>query len=129
MTGESSETSKAVALGFFRAAFLDGRVDEAFDRYVADVYVQHNPQVPDGPRAARAFIEQLVTRYPLAVIDIKRVIAEDDLVAIHVHYRTQPDDRGMAGVDIFRVENGKVVEHWDVLQPVPAESANDNGML
>jgi predicted SnoaL-like aldol condensation-catalyzing enzyme len=61
--------------------------------------------------------------------DLKRVIAEDDLVVLHYHLRMTPDDLGQAVVDIFRVEDDRIVEHWDVLQQVPAESANTNGMI
>ncbi len=60
---------------------------------------------------------------------LKRVIAEDDLVVLHYHLKMTPDDLGQAVVDIFRVEDGRIVEHWDVLQPVPAESANTNTMF
>jgi predicted SnoaL-like aldol condensation-catalyzing enzyme len=62
-------------------------------------------------------------------IDIKRVIAEGDLVVSHLLINMAPENRGMAGVDTFRLQDGKIVEHWDVLQPVPERAANDNTMF
>ena len=69
-------------------------------------------------------------QFPLLTVERKRVVAEGDLVAIHAHYRTSPEDRGQSVVDIFRVRwDGKIVEHWDAVQDVPATSANDNTMF
>lgn len=106
-----------------------GRDLGAFERYVAEDYYQHNPLFPDGREAAQQGFAFLFDQFPDYSVDVKRVIAQDDLVAVHSHYRTGPDDRGNAVVDLFRVRHGAVVEHWDVIQPVPVESANDNTMF
>jgi predicted SnoaL-like aldol condensation-catalyzing enzyme len=82
-----------------------------------------------GAQAAINFLGPYLKSNPAYKGEIKRVIAEGDLVAIHNHVTSGPTDRGRAVVDIFRVENGKVVEHWDVVQDVPAKSANDNTMF
>ncbi|WP_433191019.1 nuclear transport factor 2 family protein [Actinoallomurus sp. CA-150999] len=90
-------------------------------------YVQHNPQAPDGPEAFVAFVAGFGERFPALSLDVRRVIAEGDLVVLHSLLATSPEDR--AAVDIFRVEDGKIVEHWDVVQPVPETAANGNGMV
>jgi predicted SnoaL-like aldol condensation-catalyzing enzyme len=83
----------------------------------------------DGAEGLRGFIEFLKTRFPKQHGEIKRVVAEGDLVVLHVHSTRGDDTPGRAIVDIFRIENGKVVEHWDVIQDVPAQAANANGMF
>ena len=120
---------KSVVLGFFTTAFIDRDPLAAADRYLGSTYTQHNPGIPDGPEVFRQFIPQWLSTVPELSFDIKRVITEGDLVVLHYHMKTSPDDLGTAIVDIFRVEDGRVVEHWDVLQPVPAETANSNTMF
>jgi predicted SnoaL-like aldol condensation-catalyzing enzyme len=110
-------------------AFNRKRVDEAIDRYLAPPYTQHNPQVPDGIEGARGGIAGLLRQIPGWHYDFKRVLVDGDLVAVHSRVTTGPDDTGMAVVDIFRAENGRFVEHWDVIQPVPEAAANQNGMF
>jgi predicted SnoaL-like aldol condensation-catalyzing enzyme len=121
--------AKGLVVAFYRMVFEDHRVQEAFDRYVALPYTQHNPRVPDGPAPAIAFLSGRFAQNPQARNTIVRVIAEGDLVAVHSHSQTTPEDRGAAIVDIFRVENGRIVEHWDVIQPVPETSANGHTMF
>src|SRR5260221_2386379 len=121
--------AKSLVVAFYRMVFEDHHVQEAFDRYVALLYTQHNPRVPDGPAPAIAFLSGRFARYPQARNTIIRVIADGDLVAVHRHYQITPEDRGAAIVDIFRVENGRIVEHWDVIQPVPETSANGHTMF
>ncbi|PZR99682.1 MAG: hypothetical protein DLM67_03185 [Candidatus Nephthysia bennettiae] len=107
-------------MGLF-GAFRAGDTD-AFDQLIAKNYVQHNPQAGNGLEAVKAFFAQVG---PIDV-EVHRVIAEGDLVAVHSHYRTL----NMAGVDIFRVGNdGKFIEHWDVLQPVAETTASGNDMF
>ena len=120
---------KSTALAFFDLAFVQRDAVAAADRYLGKTYTQHNPTIPDGPEAFKQFVPQWLASMPELSFDIKRVISEGDLVVLHYRLKTSPDDLGTAIVDIFRVEDGRVVEHWDVLQPVPAESANDNGMV
>ena len=125
----SPTDAKSTVLAFFDLAFVQRDAVAAADRYLGETYTQHNPTVPDGPEVFKQFIPQWLATVPELTFDIKRVIAEGDLVALHYHLKTSPDDLGTAIVDIFRVEDGRVVEHWDVLQPVPAEAANSNTMF
>ncbi len=101
----------------------------ALDRYWGAEYHQHNPNIADGVAGARAGLGGYFEAFPQLKVTPKRVIAEGDLVAVHSHYVNAPGERGQAVVDLFRVRGGKIVEHWDVLQDVPATAANDNGMF
>jgi predicted SnoaL-like aldol condensation-catalyzing enzyme len=123
------DENKRVVKAYYEQAFNDGDPEGAVERYVGDRYVQHNPQAADGAEAFIGFVRWYRGQFPQLHLDIKRMIAEDDLVVTHSHITTSPDDRGTAVVDIFRVENGKVVEHWDVVQPIPEEAANSNTMF
>ncbi|MBX9392969.1 ester cyclase [Streptomyces sp. TRM72054] len=101
----------------------------AIDRYYGPEYHQHNPTVPDGVEGAKAGLGGLFEALPQLEVSRKRVIAQGDLVAVHQHFVEAPGARGQAIVDLFRVRNGKIVEHWDVIQAVPETSANDNTMF
>jgi len=125
----TTAANKKLVVDFFTVVFVDKRPQAAFDKYVGKTYIQHNPVADDGSAGAIGFLSDWFKKNPQAVIQIKRVIAEGDLVAVHHHMRTSPEVRGMAAVDIFRVENGKVVEHWDVVQPMPEKSANPHPMF
>jgi predicted SnoaL-like aldol condensation-catalyzing enzyme len=125
----TSQENKQIVVEFYSMAFEKKLVKEAFETYVGDVYIQHNPRVPDGKEAAVKFLSERFRDNLQRVVEIKRVIGEGGLVAVHVHSRNSPEDRGVAIVDIFRVEQGKIIEHWDVLQPVPETAANQNTMF
>ena len=125
----TAQDAKRLVLEFFDLAFVQREAAEAAERYMGEVYIQHNPMAPDGPQPFVEFIGQFQAQAPQMTFDIKRVIAEGDLVVLHYHLKMTPDDLGRAVVDIFRVENGRIVEHWDVLQDVPAEAANGNTMF
>ena len=122
------EENKRIATEFYDAA-INRKDFEAASQYLGTEYKQHNPTAADGPEGLRAFIDFLKMRFPNQRGEIKRVIAEGDLVVLHVHSTRGDDTPGRAIVDIFRVENGKVVEHWDVIQDIPAKPANSNGMF
>jgi predicted SnoaL-like aldol condensation-catalyzing enzyme len=101
----------------------------AIDRYFGPEYHQHNPFAVDGVEGAKAGLGAYFEAFPEVTFSRKRVIAEGDLVVVHSHALTAPGERGTAFMDLFRVRNGKVVEHWDVIQDVPETSANDNTMF
>ncbi len=107
----------------------EGKPEEAAAAHIGPRYIQHNPQAPDGPEGFIAFFTGFRAQFPELHVEIVRTVAEGDLVAVHSRMTTSAEDRGTAVVDIFRVEDGKLVEHWDVLQPVPESSANDNTMF
>jgi predicted SnoaL-like aldol condensation-catalyzing enzyme len=123
------EQNKKNALAFYSLAFNDKRPAEAVQRYLGPKYIQHNPQAEDGPEAFIRFVTDFASRFPRSSLDIRRAVAEDDLVVTHSVLKTSPEDRGTAAADFFRFEDGKIVEHWDVLQPIPEQSANGNGMV
>jgi predicted SnoaL-like aldol condensation-catalyzing enzyme len=122
------EENKAVVLDYYRTAFA-GDPERAVREHFGPVYIQHNPQAADGPDAFIAFVHWLRSENPDLTLDIKRAIAEGDLVATHSHLMLKPGEPGRALADFFRLEDGKVVEHWDVIQEVPEESANANSMF
>jgi predicted SnoaL-like aldol condensation-catalyzing enzyme len=101
----------------------------AAKKYIGSRYKQHNPLVADRPEGLREFVEFLKTNHPEAKSEIRRTFAEGDYVILHVHSLRAPNTRGRAIVEIFRLENGKIEEHWDVIQEIPATSANPNGMF
>jgi predicted SnoaL-like aldol condensation-catalyzing enzyme len=122
------EANKRVATEFYDAA-INRKDFAAASQYLGSQYKQHNPTAADGAEGLRGFIDFLKTRFPNQRGEIKRVIAEGDLVVLHVHSTRGDGTPGRAIVDIFRIENGKVVEHWDVIQDIPAQAANQNGMF
>ena len=125
----AEQSAKDMVTVFYKMVFYDHKVADAFKTHVGPSYRQHNPLVPDGVEPSVAFLSKRFETNPQAINEIKRVIAEGDLVAVHVHSRLNDADRGRAIVDIFRVENGKIVEHWDVIQPVPENAQNNNTMF
>lgn len=123
--------TRDIVLKFYDAA-LNEKNPEKARSFLGDAYIQHNPHVPDGIDAFLRFIKFRRDKFPAAHNEVKRVIAEGDLVALHVHSVVIPGSPGRQIVDIFRVENGKVVEHWDVIQEIPVAifpPINDNGLF
>ena len=124
-----AEQNKKIVADFYEGVFLKHQVQSYADRYIGAEYIQHNPDVPDGKAPFVSFFTQYFKDNPQAQSVIKRAAAEGDLVFLHVHSTQNAQDRGTAVVDIFRVENGKIVEHWDVQQAVPEPGANSNTMF
>jgi predicted SnoaL-like aldol condensation-catalyzing enzyme len=122
-------TPKQVVTKFMTQFYVDKKVREAFETWVDPGYIQHNPMAETGREAAINFLEPFFAKNPNINYSIKRIIADGDLVAVHSHGKFAPDDRGIAVVDILRVKGCKVMEHWDVVQPVPEKAANTNTMF
>ncbi len=122
------EANKKAVLEFYDKA-LNQKDFDAASKYFGPHYIQHNPGAPDGIEGLKDFIALRKEKFPAAKSEIKRAFAEGDYVILHVHGVREPGERGVAIVDIFRLENGKIVEHWDVVQPIPEKTANSNGMF
>ena len=122
------ERNKQTVTAFYEAA-LNQKDFAAARKYMGPRYVQHNPTAPDGIDGFKKFIDFMREKYPQSHSDIKQAFADGDYVILHVHAMREPNTPGAAIVDIFKLENGKIVEHWDVIQPVPEKSANNNGMF
>jgi predicted SnoaL-like aldol condensation-catalyzing enzyme len=130
MTTETiAEQNKKTVVAFYKEAHFDGDVDGAIARYVGDTYVQHTPASEDGVEGLRGYINAFLKNFPNAKGDIKHVLADGDLVAVHASWTSLVSENGDVSVDLFRVKNGKLVEHWDVVQGIPNASKNTNTMF
>jgi predicted SnoaL-like aldol condensation-catalyzing enzyme len=120
--------NERTVLSFYEAALTRLNVDEAVS-YLGPKFINHNPRAVDGVEGFRALILGVKTQFPSLRVDVKRVFGDGEFVILHVHLKLQPDELGLAVVEIFRLEHGKIVEHWDVRQPMPDTSLNSNGMF
>jgi predicted SnoaL-like aldol condensation-catalyzing enzyme len=125
---EQERRNREVVLDFYEAG-VNRRDFAAAFRHLGDRYIQHNPTAADGPEGFRELFTFIGTEYPKFRVEIKRVFVEGDMVAVHVRSFDGPTPNGEAGVDIFRLEGGKIVEHWDVIQPIPDSIPHGNTMF
>lgn len=122
------EANRALVLRFYRD-LVDGGDLSLKDELMTDDYKQHSTMAGDGFEGLKEMVTWVGKEWPNRKPTWHRTICEGDLVVVHTHLERWPGDPGLAAIDIFRVENGKVAEHWDVIQEIPAELKHDNGMF
>ena len=121
------KNNKKNAVEFYRMAYM-GKPSKAIDQYVGEDYIQHNPDVEDGKEGFIRYFERMALEYPNKEIEFVRIIAENDLVALHTH-QMWPEHEEYITMDFFRFdENGKIVEHWDSIQKIPNKLKSGNPM-
>src|SRR5512138_3041894 len=123
---ELLEANKRTVQDYAELAFDQRKPEEAVAKYQGPNYRQHNPGSADGPEPFIRVVKWMAQTYPSFRFELKRILAEGDLVVTHSHLIREPGDRGMAVVDIFRLDNGRIVEHSDVVQEIPEKSAHEN---
>jgi len=128
MSPELTESNRRIVLAFVDLLYSQRRVREAFETYVAVDYIQHNPNIADGREAAILMLEPLFNG-PGSSFDVKRVLVDGNLAAVHLHGRRSQATPGGAVADLFRLDGGRIVEHWDVLQPIPTDCVNPHPMF
>ena len=124
-----NERNKELVRDFYHLSLNLKKPEEAVEKFLGPYYRQHNPGAADGAEAFVAFVHGFTGAFPSLRFDFKRFIAEGDLVVVHSHLLRQQGDHGVAVMDLFRIENNKIVEHWDVLQEIPESSVNSNTMF
>ena len=127
-------SDRDVSERFIEVFYNQNRLTDGFRAWVHPDYIQHDPNAPTGRDGTIAVLADHMAAHPHMTHDVKRVIyGEPDkdgtLVVVHYHFRRRPDDRGLAVADIYRIKDGYLVEHWDILQPIPETAKNDNGMF
>ncbi|GAA4633043.1 hypothetical protein GCM10023196_069000 [Actinoallomurus vinaceus] len=113
---------------YIELVWNQGRTEEA-ERFLAEDLIQHNPNLPNGRKPLVDFIGGLHEQLPESRFDIRRTAAEGDLVFVHSLFTAQPGHRGIAVIDVFRVADGLIVEHWDLREDVPETTASGNPVV
>ncbi|MDT0507050.1 nuclear transport factor 2 family protein [Novosphingobium sp. MMS21-SN21R] len=120
--------NRAIVEDFARLFYGERDVKGAFEKYVVPDYIQHNPGVPDGRDAAVALLQPMFADRTRS-FEVRKILVDGDLAAIHILARPSPEARGAAVADFYRLKDGKIVEHWDIIQPIPEKSANPHPMF
>lgn len=115
-------------LGMFRDVLQPLDADQV-DRYISPDYIQHSPMAAPGRDSLKAFLRMVRAASPNSSQRLLRAFVDGDHVILHYHVKKDPEDRGFVVMDIFRLSNGIVVEHWDCVQDVPAQSPNPISMF
>jgi predicted SnoaL-like aldol condensation-catalyzing enzyme len=123
------DDNKRLVTEFYELAINQRKPADAARKYIELPYRQHNPEVVDGPEGFVQLIGKMQAQHPKLKVKISKVLADGDMVVLHVHLTREPNDPGLAIAELFRLKNGKIIEHWDVVQPVPEKSANSNSMF
>jgi predicted SnoaL-like aldol condensation-catalyzing enzyme len=127
-TSTLTEANRKIVSRFVDLFYRQKQVRAAFEAYVAEDYIQHNPDIADGREAAVLVLEPMFSK-PTFMAEVKRIIVDGDIAVVHLYARSTPEERGGSVMDMFRLKNGKIVEHWDVLQAIPEKSANPHPMF
>ncbi|QDC02680.1 nuclear transport factor 2 family protein [Mesorhizobium sp. 8] len=122
------EANKEIVLDFIRKAVNEGDI-EAASVHFGEQYIQHNPNIADGADGFKAYVQQLRASFPFVRGEVKRIFAEGDFVMVHMHAKREPAEEGLAIVDIFRLDAGRLVEHWEVRQPIEQSKLHANSMI
>lgn len=125
----NTASAKAVVRDFLETVFVEHDIEAGFARCVGPSYRQHNPGTPDGLEGFKSHFQHYFAQHPQAGLKIHRMFCEGDYVTAHLHWWEEPGEAGWAVIDIFRLEQGRIVEHWDVMQPVPSQQAHGNTMF
>ncbi|QOV93640.1 nuclear transport factor 2 family protein [Novosphingobium sp. ES2-1] len=126
--GPAAADNRRIVEDFARMFYVERDVRQAFETYVAPDYIQHNPGVPDGREVAIALLQPMFSDRNRS-FEVRKILVDGDLAAIHIFARPDPAARGAAVADFYRLKDGKIVEHWDVIQPIPEKSANAHPMF
>ncbi|MGE8134739.1 nuclear transport factor 2 family protein [Novosphingobium subterraneum] len=126
--GPAAADNRRIVEDFARMFYVERDVRQAFETYVAPDYIQHNPGVPDGREAAIALLQPMFSDRNRS-FEVRKILVDGDFAAIHIFARPDPAARGAAVADFYRLKDGKIVEHWDVIQPIPEKSANAHPMF
>jgi len=125
---QTTRKNREIVTEFARLFYSERKVQEAFETYVVEDYIQHNPGLEDGRAAAVAALAPMFSE-PDRRFEIKQILVDGNMAVIHVHAIPKPGDHGASVFDMYRLENGRIVEHWDAIQPVPANPLSKHPMF